>query len=613
MPFDPHTLALYPTDPGVYLMKDAQGKVLYIGKAKNLRSRLKQYFRESGDEREMIPYLTAQIETIDTIVALSEKDALLLENNLIKRHQPKYNVLLKDDKTFISLLVTKHKWPMIRLIRSKGQPKKSEGLYFGPYTNALAARHTYDLIQRLFPLRQCSDAELATRKRPCLLYDIKRCVAPCVNLCSEEEYQGHVEAAVRLLKGLDKELLKDLSAAMEEASRKLEFEKADALLKTIRQIEHVTTVQHVDNPFAKDCDVLGLCRKAGGVLISLLQFREGKVIGSEHFSFHLIASNDEELLETFLLQHYRLLPDPPQEILLPLAPSGLNALEEILSESHGKKIGLGVPQKGKKRDLVEMAKRNAESLFVREQDERSLREKMLLDLQETLQLTRFPRRIECFDTSHISGTNPVASLCCFTHGERDKGRTKFFRIKQKENSEDYGSMREALLRHFTREKEKGDFCDLLIVDGGKGQLNLALQIFQELGIASIDAIGLAKESARHDKGLTQEKIFVPHRKDPILVDPRSPMLFLLQQIRDEAHRLAIGYHRKRRTKETLSSALDDLPGIGPVKRRRLLSYYGSVRALKAATQESLSQVAGLTKKDIERIWEFIQNGKHGKD
>ncbi len=609
MPFEPSSLTLYPTDPGVYLMKDGGGRVLYIGKAKNLRSRLKQYFALSGDEREMIPYLTAQIESIDTIIALTEKDALLLENNLIKRHKPKYNVLLKDDKTFISLLVTKHKWPMIRLIRSKGKPKKTEGTFFGPYTNALAARQTFDLIQRLFPLRQCSDAELMNRKRPCLLYDIKRCVAPCVNLCNEEEYEKLVQSAIRLLKGQDKEVLKELRSQMEAASHRMEYERADSLLTMIRQIEHVTTIQHVDNPFAKDCDAIGLCRKADAVLLVLLQFREGKLIGSEHYSFNLIASDDQEVFETFLLQHYRLLSSVPKEILLPQTLPRQTALQEILSEAHGQKIEIAVPKKGKKRDLIEMAEKNAQSLFAREKDERSLREKMLLDLQETLQLTRFPRRIECFDTSHISGVNPVASLCCFVHGERDKSRTKLFRIKEKENSEDYASMREALLRHFTREKEKNDFCDLLVVDGGKGQLNLALEIFQELDIASVDVIGLAKESSRHDKGLTQEKIFLPHRKDPILIDPRSPMLFLLQQIRDEAHRLAIGYHRKRRAKSTITSELDQLTGIGPIKRRRLLSHYGSVRALKAASKESLSNISGLTKKDVERLWDFINSGQ----
>lgn len=601
MAFDPRTLALYPDQPGVYLMKDEAGVVLYVGKAKNLRVRLKQYYALSGDQREMVPYLTAQVEMIDTIVALTEKDALILENNLIKRHRPKYNVLLKDDKTFVSLVVTRHKWPMIRLVRYKGKPPKDGGIYFGPYTNALAARQTFDLISRLFPLRQCSDAELASRERPCLLYDIKKCIAPCVNKCTEEEYRNHVESAMRLLKGQDKEVVKELKRRMEYASENLEFEKADDFLRMIHQIEHVTQVQHVDNPAAKDCDVLGLYREADAVMIALLFFREGKLIGSEHFSFHLIASNDAEIIESFLLQHYKNLTSFPSDILIPCELPQQIALEEILSESAQKKIAVLTPQKGKKHDLVEMGMRNAKALFVREQDARSLKEKMLLDLQETLQLTRFPRRIECFDTSNISGTDPVASLACFVHGEKDKGRTRLFKIKGVEKADDYTAMRQVLTRHFTREKEKGDFSDLLIVDGGKGHLNLALDVFKELDIASIDAIALTKEEARHDKGLTQEKIYVPHRKDPLLIDPRSPLLFLLQKIRDEAHRQAIEFHRKRRSKRTISSSLDELPGIGPIKKKRLLQRFGSVKAIQTASREELEQVKGITKKDIETL------------
>jgi excinuclease ABC subunit C len=590
MPFDPRSLNLYPDEPGVYLMKDIHGVVLYVGKAKNLRNRLRQYFAESGDQREMVPYLIAQVEAIDTIVALTEKDALILENNLIKRHKPKYNVLLKDDKTFISLVVTKHKWPMIRLVRYKGKPK-NDGTYFGPYTNAIAARQTYDLILKMFPLRQCSDGELASRQRPCLLYDIKRCVAPCVGKCTEEEYGKLVESAMRLLKGKDKEVLQELKRRMELAAENLEFEKADQFLRMIHQIEHVTQVQHVDNPFAKDCDVVGLYREADAVLITLLFFREGKLIGSEHFSFHLIASNDAEILESFILQHYKNRPNPPSEILVPVE------LPEVLGEIVG--VTLSHPQKGKKRDLVEMGQRNAKALFVREQDARSLKEKMLLDLQETLQLPRFPRRIECFDTSNISGTDPVASLACFIHGEKDKSRTRLFKVRGQ--GDDYTAMREVLTRHFTKEKEKGDFCDLLIVDGGKGQLNIALEVFKELSIAWVDVIALTKEEARHDKGLTQEKIYLPHRPDPILIDPRSPLLFLLQKIRDEAHRQAIEFHRKRRSKRTISSSLDDLPGIGPVKKKRLLQKFGSVKAIKKASREELEAVKGLTKKDIETI------------
>ena len=586
-------------------MKDSGGIVLYVGKAKNLRARLKQYYAASGDQREMVPYLTAQVEAIDTIVALTEKDALILENNLIKRHRPKYNVLLKDDKTFISLVVTRHKWPMIRLVRYKGKPK-DDGIYFGPYTNALAARHTFDLISRLFPLRQCSDAELMSRQRPCLLYDIKRCIAPCVNKCTEEEYKKHVDSAMRLLKGQDKEVLKELKRQMEAASDALEFEKADTFLNMIHQIEHVTQIQHVDNPAAKDCDAVGLYREADAVLIALLFFREGKLIGSEHFSFHLIASNDAEILESFLLQHYKNLPSFPSEILIPKILPEQSAVEEILSEAAGKKVAVLTPQKGKKQDLIEMGARNAKALFVREQDARSLKEKMLLDLQETLQLTRFPRKIECFDTSNISGTDPVASLVSFVNGEKDKSRTRLFKIKGMEKADDYTAMRQVLCRHLAKEKEKGDFCDLLIVDGGKGHLNLVLDVFKELDIAWVDAIALTKEEARHDKGLTQEKIYVPYRKDPFLIDPRSPLLFLLQKIRDEAHRQAIEFHRKRRSKRTISSSLDDLPGIGPIKKKRLLQQFGSVKAIQKASREELKKVKGLTERDIETL---LKNSK----
>jgi excinuclease ABC subunit C len=585
--FDPKDLALYPDQPGVYLMKDEKGTVLYIGKAKNLKVRIKQYF--GADQREMIPLLGPQIDAIETIITLTEKDALILENNLIKRHKPKYNVLLKDDKTFISLCITRHRWPMIRLVRYKGKPP-DDGIYFGPYTNALAARQTFDLIQKLFPLRQCSDAELASRKRPCLLYDIKRCIAPCMNLCTEDEYEKHVDAAMRLLKGKDKDVLVELKRRMDAASYNLEFERAQEFHHMIQQIEHVTQIQHVDNPAAKDCDVIGMHREGDGVLIALLFFREGKLVASEHFSFHLIASTDAEIIETFLFQNYKNKP-VPSEILVPheLAP----ALSEILNTD------VHAPKKGKKADLIEMADRNAKALFVREQDARSLKEKMLLDLQETLQLTRFPRRIECFDTSNISGTDPVASLACFVNGEKDKSRTRLFKIKGK--SDDYAAMKEVLTRHFTREKEKNDFCDLLIVDGGKGQLNVAIEVFKELNIASVDLIALTKEEARHDKGLTQERIFVPNRKDPYIIDPRSPLLFLLQKIRDEAHRQAIEFHRKRRSKRTISSALDDIPGIGPIKKKRLLQRFGSVKAIKEASVEELKSVKGITDKDIEKL------------
>ncbi|MBS0626029.1 MAG: excinuclease ABC subunit UvrC [Verrucomicrobia bacterium] len=601
MAFDPKTLALYPDQPGVYLMKDAGGKVLYIGKAKNLKSRIKQYFSQT-DQREMIPYLISQVEEVATIVALTEKDALILENNLIKQHKPKYNVLLKDDKTFISLVITKHKWPMLQLVRYKGKPKDN-GIYFGPYTSAWAARQIYELMIRLFPLRQCSDSELASRKRPCLLYDIKKCIAPCVGKCTEEQYHGHVQSAIRLLKGQNKEIVKHLKKEMEKASEALEFERAEEILSTIRQLEHVTETQHIQG--VGDCDVLALHREGSAVLVAQLLFREGTLVASEHFSFHLIVSDDAETLESFLFQHYKNNTHLPEEILIPFELSQQEALEEILSETAQRRVAIRTPQKGKKKDLVEMAQKNATAQFAREQDQRSLKEKMLLDLQETLKLTRFPRRIECFDTSNISGTDPVASLVSYELGEKDNSRSRLFKIKDRERADDYTAMKQVIHRHFVKAKEKNDFCDLLIVDGGKGQMNLALEIFQELGIASVDVIGVSKDEARHDKGLTQEKIYVPHTKEPLLLDPRSPLLFLLQKIRDEAHRRAIEFHRKRRSKRTLSSGLDELPGIGPTKKRRLLQKFGSVKAIKNATREELSEVEGINKNDLDTLMEWI--------
>lgn len=596
MPFDPKSLSLYPEEPGVYLMKDETGNVLYVGKAKNLKNRLKQYFQEARDSRVMIPYLIAQIKTIDTLVVLTEKDALLLENNLIKQHKPKYNVLLKDDKTFVSLLLTSHKWPMLKIVRHKTKTKK-EGTYFGPYTNALAARQTFDLISKLFPLRQCSDAEFACRTRPCLLFEMKRCIAPCVGKCTEEEYQTHVHAAANLLKGKDQNVLEDLKAEMEKASNALEFEKAQKYLEMIEQIKHVTQVQHVDHPEAQNCDVLGFYREADTVLIALLLFREGKLIHSEHFSFHLIASDDEEVLESFLLQHYKTAQNLPKEIFLPFELNQRKALEEILS------LSIHSPQKGKKKELIQMANLNAKTLFIREQDAKSLREKALLDLQEKCELNRFPKRIECLDTSNLSGTNAVASLVSFLDGEKDKKGYRLFQIR--EAQDDYSAMKEVLFRHLKKQKEKENLADLLIVDGGKGQLGIALEVFQALQIASMDVIALTKESARHDKGLTQEKIYVPYRKDPLYFDRRSPLLFFLQKIRDEAHRSAISYHRKKRSKKTLTSELDSIEGIGSIKKRALLTHFKSVKAIRNASEEELKKVKKLTQKDIQilLIWQ----------
>jgi len=505
------------------------------------------------------------------------------------------------------MINNRHPWPMIRLIRYKGEPKE-DGLYFGPYTSAYSARQTYEILTRLFPLRQCSDEELKRRTRPCLLYSIKRCIAPCVGKCSKEEYDTYVDGAVKFLKGQDKEILKELYADMKKASESQEFEHAAAILRTIRQIEHVIdTTPLVVKVSGKNTDALAIYREGEEVMLIQLLFREGKLVGSEHYSFSNILEDEEDLLSSFILQHYTHQKGLPDEILLPLPLKDADLLSEILADSHKrKKIAILHPQKGEKRSLVEIAEENARAIFHQEKNHLELKEKMLLDLQETLKLNRYPKRIECFDTSNISGTDPVASLVAFTNGERDSKRTRLFKIKTALKGDDYGAMREVLTRHLTRSKQADDLPDLIILDGGKGHLNVGLDVFKELDIASVDLIALAKEEGRHDKGMTAERVFLPEHHDPIHLNPRSSLLFLLQKVRDEAHRKAIGFHRQRRQKRTLTSRLDTVPGIGPVKRARLLRHFGSVEKIKQASDHELSQVKGITQKDIATLKQFLQ-------
>ena len=413
--FDPKILDKYSTDPGVYLMKNRKGEVLYVGKANNLKVRIKQYFAPGRDGRPMVPFLIAEVSTIDIIVVPSEKEALLLENTLIKKHQPKFNALLKDDKTFVSLMINhKHAYPMVQLVRYKGKPKK-DGLYFGPFTSAYAARQTFDLMGRLFPLRQCSDQELKKRTRPCLLYGIKRCVAPCVNMCTQEEYQKLVEHATDFLKGNNSEVIEQLKREMSQASDNLEYEKAATLLQLIKQIEHITDGSGlVAKAIGKDTDALGLYRQGHDVMISQLFFREGKLIGSEHYSFTDVVESNEELLSSFMIQYYKDRTPLPTQIIIPLDLP--KELEEILH------LKLLTPQKGEKKEISQMAEKNALELFKQEKDDQELAEKMLLDLQESLHLTRYPERIECYDTSNISGSDLVASMVAFTQGKYDKKR-----------------------------------------------------------------------------------------------------------------------------------------------------------------------------------------------
>lgn len=593
------TLSQYPSNPGVYIMKDKNKVVLYVGKAKNIKKRVKQYFTLQ-DTRPLIPYLLRDVDAIETIVVNNEKEALILENNLIKKHKPKYNILLKDDKTYIYLMLTDHKWPMLKLIRFKKTPKK--GTFFGPYTNTFAAKQVFDLIIRLFPIRQCSDNELANRARPCILYDIKRCIAPCVNLCTKKEYNDHLKNIQLLLRGKSKKVLDQLHKKMNLASEKLEFEEANRHLQMIKKIQHVLQVQHVDNACVFECDVLNLYREGSDLIIAKLVYRQKKLIGSEHFSFANILSEDSEILESFLLQHYKK-NNLPNLILIPNTLDKKSLLEEIFTDLLGKKVGIICPIRGEKKKLIDICLKNAKALFNKEKNQQSVGEKKLLDLQETLSLAQFPQKIECFDTSNLSGSKHVASMVSFINGKKDNSKYRLFNIKSKHNSDDYGAMKEVLMRHYLKQKEKDNLPDLVIIDGGKGHLNIAAGVFNQLNIASVDIISVAKHNSRHDKGLTQEKIYTLHKKEPIIISPTSPLLFLLQNIRDEAHRFAIEFQRKKRGK--ITSALDELEGIGPTKKKALLKHFKSVKNLKNATEDELKKIKVLNQKDRKTLMNFI--------
>ncbi|HRD56165.1 MAG TPA: excinuclease ABC subunit UvrC [Parachlamydiaceae bacterium] len=603
--FEISKLDLFPLSPGVYLMKNAKGEILYIGKAKNIRQRVRQYFA-LADEREMIPYLINQVVDIETLVVFSEKEALLLENNLIKQHRPKYNALLKDDKSYIALKVTNQsKWPQVQIVRYRGKPK-ADGLYFGPYTSAYAARETLDLIQKIFPLRQCSDQEFARRTRPCILHGMKRCIAPCVNLCTKKEYDGLVAGVIKFLKGQDREVLADLYKEMEKQAEDLKFERAGELLLIIRQIEKTLEGQTVDKPLGLDMDALAICRQGDEVMLSKLLFRSGKLMGQELFNFEKIADDDKGLLESFLLQHYAEKEELPHEILLPVALES-EALSEILSTGKKRKVYVLTPQKGEKKSLLEMSKMNAEAAFKKEKDAKIIRENTLAEMRERFSLKRFPERIECFDNSHIAGAFQVSSLVVFIDGLKSSKNYRMYKTKAAALGDDYSAMQETLTRRFKRAKEEdGVMPDLLIIDGGKGHLNIALKVLQELDVVTVDVIGVAKEKGRHDKGMTEEQVFLPGVKDPILLKNNSKVLFLLQQIRDEAHRFALSFHKKLRSKSLVKSELDALEGIGPKKKMLLLRHFGSVKRLRQATREELELVKGLSKSNIEVLLLFIE-------
>lgn len=608
-------LANLPSRPGVYLMRDKTGKVIYVGKAKDLRSRVRAYFN-SADERSQVQFLVQRIEDVETLVTISDKEALILENNLIKQYKPRYNIRLKDDKSYLSIKVTTaHAWPRIFATR---KIVKDGSRYFGPFSSAVAARETIDIIEKHFLLRNCTDHNFRNRSRPCLQYQIKRCMAPCVLPVPEDVYREHVRQAMLFIDGKRQELVAELRQKMQQKSETLEFEAAARIRDQIQAVEKTLEKQRMVAHWGADQDIFGLYREGGFIEVQVLLVRQGKLTENLSYSLEDLEFPDEEIVASVLTQFYQGPRFVPDEILVPVELEDRDARAEYLSERKGKKIEIICPQRGDKRHLVQMAEENAKQSFGERHDQEKAREKMLRELEQNLHLKRYPQRIECFDISTIHGAHAVGSMVTFINGEPDKRFYRHFRIRTIDASsggDDFGMMLEMLKRRFARGKEDADLPDLIVVDGGRGQLAMALTAMAELGIDGVDAVGLAKmrvQAAARSTEIerSEERVFLPGQSNPVILKRNSNALFLLQRVRDEAHRFAITHHRKLRSRQTLYSALDRIPGVGGARKRALLRAFGSVKRIEAATLEELLQVPLMNQRIAQDILQALHDPLH---
>lgn len=591
--------ALAPTDPGVYLFKDARGRVLYVGKARNLRARLKQYVG-GHDERPMVPFLLQAAASIDTMVVRTEKEALILESSLIKQHRPRFNVKLVDDSAFLHLQVRPGgKWPRYRTVRST---EPAPGVrHFGPFASASRARATLEFIGRRFPLRTCSDRELESRGRPCLMHQMGRCLAPCVGLCTPQEYREVVDQSMLFLEGRNRELTDRLQQQMEAAAEALRFEEAARLRDLLRAIEATIERQAVADAGQSNRDAWGLHRVGDRGVFALLPLRMGQPREALLLPFTDQGGADGELLSSVLNAVYTEGGDIPDELLLPFAPPDLAALEELISERRGRAVSLLVPQRGDKLSLVDLARTNAEASFKRQMDAADRQQAALAELAAVCRLPAPPRRIECFDNSNIQGTDPVAAMAVFIDGQPSRAHYRRYRVKTVVGADDFATMAEILGRRVRRGLAEGDLPDLLVVDGGKGQLNAALAVLTELGLNGEDGgprlpvVGIVKprtERRRGDREAT-DRVVLPGVKDPVRLPHNSGALRVLQAIRDEVHDTAVRYHRFVRDKRSLTSALERLPGIGAARRSALLQRFGSAEAVALAPEAELAAVPGI--------------------
>ena len=608
-----------PARPGVYLMRDAKGEVIYVGKAARLKDRVRSYF---GSPRSLEPKtraLRAEIEDFEYIVCANAGEALILEATLIKRHQPFFNIRLKDDKRYPYLRIdVQNPWPRVAITRRIG---KDGARYFGPYASAGSVRSTLDLLKKLFPYRSCTKEITGRDPRPCLDYYIKRCIAPCTAYCTEEEYAEVIAQIILFLEGKAGDVLDRLRAGMDAAAEALDYERAAMLRDQMRAIERTVERQMLSTTRREELDVYGLARDGDRACVQVFFVRGTQMTGRDHFVLEgVTGESDEAVLGSLLQQYYESAQSVPRLVALPVEPEGREALEAMLAGKRGAAVEIRAARRGEKRRLVEMAQENAvEALAVlkaRWLSDRTKTAAALDELREELSLPEIPARIECYDNSNIQGSSPVAGMVVFRDGQPAPREYRKFRIKTVEGADDFATMREVLRRRFKRaakrieqraleasgdgapaaDEDAWELPDLVIVDGGKGQLRAAVEVMRELGVYHIPAVGLAK---RH------EEMFAPGEDAPIALPRGSEALYLVQRVRDEAHRFAVTYHRQVRRKAATASALDAVPGVGPRRKRALLRKFGSLKAVREAALDDIASTPGYTRALAERVKEHV--------
>ena len=591
-----------PKKTGIYLMKNASGRPIYIGKAKDLRSRVNSYFNAGGDNRPQINYLIKELEAVDFIVTKDEREALILENSLIKTHKPKFNIRLRDDKSYSFLSLTvKDKFP--RLIRTR-RVKEDGNLYYGPFASTGGIKQTRNLIHKLFQIRDCSDEKFKRYwQRPCLNYNLNLCLGPCAKKVDQSTYLNAVDQAKALLNGDRKKLIKILKKDMYKAAQDEKFDEATYFRNQIRVLKKDIEVNKVLSSNLDDRDIIGVYKNFNSYEIVIMFFRFGSIVDSTEYSISNFYHGEKEVVQQFVSRFYQNGRYIPTEILVNVAIDSTSAYEGWLSEKKGKKVSIIIPKRGAKRKLLRLAEKNAEESLKRKCAAEMYNLTILKNLKKSLSLKNVPQTVECFDISNIQGKNAVASLVRFLDGKPDKSKYRRYKVKTVTGPDDYASIFEVLSRRFKRIEQDGWVQpNLIMIDGGKGQLNSASKAINELGyLDKIDLISIAK--GRKEGNI--DKIYVYGEKKPHLLSDNEEGLYLLMRIRDEAHRFAIKYHKKVRAKTFAASGLDNVPGIGRKRRVIILNHFGSLNKVKSATSEEIASLPGMNMKIAVEIKKFF--------